>query len=140
MMQAPIVNNATPVSYEALVEIYQKLDFAKRDQTLELFLTHDATLLKKNPPYPSSIFPERAKKIITVISYLLGYYSDQWVDESIIAFLSIFFIDAKPSIVFNFSHCFTDSIHQQQSSFPQRRYSNMPLSYSTCSYIFRGKT
>ena len=61
MMQAPNIENATPFSYEALVEIYQKLDFAKRAQTLELFLTQDAALPKENTPYPSSIFPERAK-------------------------------------------------------------------------------
>ena len=45
MMQAPTVNNATPFSYESLVETYHKLDFAKRAQTLELFLTQDAALL-----------------------------------------------------------------------------------------------
>ena len=76
MMQAPTAENATPFSHEALVELYQKLDFSKRAKTLECFLTEDALLPKKYPPYPSSIFLERAKKIITVISYLLGYYSD----------------------------------------------------------------
>lgn len=39
MMQAPTVENATPFSYEALIELYQKLDFTKRAKTLELFLT-----------------------------------------------------------------------------------------------------
>jgi len=52
------------------------LDFAKRAKTLKLFLTEDVSLPRKNPPYPSFIFLERAKKIITTISYLLGYYSD----------------------------------------------------------------
>ena len=38
MMLAPTVNNGSPFSHEALVEIYQRLDLTKRTQTLELFL------------------------------------------------------------------------------------------------------
>lgn len=88
------------------------MDFAKRAKTLEIFLTEDAPLPKKHPPYPSSIFPESAKKIITVISYLLGCYSDQWVDEAIIGFMSIFSADSKPSNMFNFSQFLADSIRE----------------------------
>lgn len=69
---SPQSRECHPLSYEALIEFYHKLDFSKRAKTLELFLTEDAPLPKKSPPYPSSIFPERAKQIITVISYLLG--------------------------------------------------------------------
>lgn len=112
MMQAPTTENATPFSHEELIELYQKLDFTKRAKTLELLLIEDAPLPKKNHPYPSSIFPERTKKIVTVISYLLGYYLDQWVDETTIGFLSIFFADCKPCILFNFSQFLTDSIHE----------------------------
>jgi len=75
-------------------------------------LTQDASLPKKNPPYPSSIFLERAKQIITIVSYLLGYYSYQWVDEAIIKILSIFSVDVEPSIVFYFSDFLAESIHQ----------------------------
>lgn len=118
MMQSPIVNNATPFSYKAFVEIYQKLDFSKRSQALKLFLTQDAALPKKNPPYLSSIFPERANQIITIISYLLAHYYDQMVDEAIIGLLSNFSNDAKPLIVFNFSHFLVESIHQKLVKFP----------------------
>ena len=117
MMLAPTVNNGTPFYYEALVEIYQKLDFAKRAQTLELFLAQDASLPKKNPPYPSSLFPERTKQITIFISYVLGYYSDQYVDEVIIGLLSIFYNDVKPSIVFNFIHFLAESIQQKLVNF-----------------------
>ena len=72
MMQAQTTNNATPCSQEALIEIYKKLDFSKRAQTFELFMTENDPLPKKNPPFPASIFPERSKQIITHISYLLG--------------------------------------------------------------------
>lgn len=72
MVQAPTVENATSFPYESLVELYQKLDFSKRAKRLELFLKEDDSLLKKNPLYPSCIFPESVKHNIIVISYLLG--------------------------------------------------------------------
>lgn len=101
MMQAPIVENTIPFSYEALRELYQNLDFASRAKTLELFLATNAPMPAKNPPYPSSIFPNRTKHIIIVLSYLLGYHNDQWVDESMIGFLSILSSDVQPKIMFN---------------------------------------
>jgi len=48
MMQAPTIENTTPFSYEALVELYEKLVFSKRAKTLELFLREDAPLPKKS--------------------------------------------------------------------------------------------
>lgn len=76
MMQVHITDNSTHFSQDALTKLYQNIDFAKRAKGLEIFLAEDAQLPKNNPPYPSFIFLERTKNIITVISYLLGYYSD----------------------------------------------------------------
>jgi hypothetical protein len=48
-----------------------------------------------------------------VLSYLLGYYSDEWVDEPILSFLSIFFTEENVSMNFNFSQFLVDNIHEQ---------------------------
>jgi len=103
MLQAPTIVPTHPFSHESLIEAYQKLDFTKRAQTLEIFLAVDNPLPKRNPPYGSSIFPDLTKQITTILSYLLGYYSDQHVDEAIIGFLSIFSVGFKPIVHFNFS-------------------------------------
>ena len=107
------VEETTPFSYEALRELYQKLDFDNRAKTLELFMATDTPLPKKNPPYPYSTFPNRTQHIVTIISYLIGYYLYQWLDEEIIGFLSILSPHAKPSIMFNFSQFLADAIHDQ---------------------------
>ena len=78
-----------------------------------MFMTENDPLPKKNPPFPSSVFPEIFKQIITFISYHIGYYSDQWVDEAIIGFMSIFSTNYKPSIIFNFNQFIVDFIHDQ---------------------------
>ena len=90
MLQAPTIGPIHPFSHESLIETYQKLDFTKRAQTIELFLAVDSPISKRNPPYDSYIFLDRTKQITTILSYLLGYYYDQYVDEAIIGFLSIF--------------------------------------------------
>jgi hypothetical protein len=48
---------------------------------------------------------------------LLGYYSDQWVDEPILGFLSIFSTDEKPTTQFDFSSFLADNIHEQFMNF-----------------------
>ena len=73
-MLAPSVENSSPFSLKALNQLYQKLDFATRAKIFEIFLPENAKLPKNNPPYPSSIFPDQAKQIITIISYILGYF------------------------------------------------------------------
>ena len=117
-MLAPPLENSAPFSLETFTHLYQKLDFTTRAKIFEIFLPENAQLPKKNPPYPSSIFLDQAKQIISIISYIWGYYSDQWVDEPILGFLSILSTDSKPSIVFNFSQFFVDIINQQFMKFP----------------------
>jgi hypothetical protein len=60
--------------------------------------------------------------------YLLRYYSDEWVDDPILGFLSIFFTKEKATTQFNFSQFLADNIHKQLFSFPTEdmfRYSSI---------------
>jgi hypothetical protein len=59
---------------------------------------------------------------------LLGYYSDQWVDEPILSFLSIFSTDENPTTQFDFSTFLADNIHEQFMNFGMEgmfRYSSI---------------
>ena len=49
------------------------------------------------------MFPEQTMQIVTMLSHILGYFTDEHVDESIVGFLSIFFPDQPLAITFNFS-------------------------------------
>jgi hypothetical protein len=48
---------------------------------------------------------------------LLGYFSDQWVDEPILGFLSIFSTNEKPTTQFDFIMFLADNIHEQFINF-----------------------
>jgi hypothetical protein len=89
MLQITRVESFSPFTIEILIEIYQKLYFPQTTQIFELFLPKSAPLPKANPPYQSSIFSVKGNQIIASLYNLLGYYSDEWVDESILGYLFI---------------------------------------------------
>jgi len=117
MMQALVIEGVVPFPHEVLIEMYQKLDFSKRAKTLEIFMADNTPLPGKNPPYSSFVFPNLTRHIALVLSYLLGYFSNQWFDEAIIDFLSILSTESKPSIIFNFNQFLADLIHEKLVKF-----------------------
>jgi hypothetical protein len=128
MLKIPISDFAIPFSIESLNDLYQKLTFPQRAQIFEIFLPEDAQLPKKNPPYSSSIFTINANHIISILFYLLGYFSNELVDEPILGFLSIFSIEERATIKFNFSQFLDDNIHDNILRFPTEgmfRYSSV---------------
>jgi hypothetical protein len=59
----------------------------------------------------------KGNHIISSLYALLGYFSDQWVDEPILGFLSIFSADERPTTQFDYSTFLADNIHEQFSNF-----------------------
>ena len=104
------------------------MTFPQRAQIFELFLPTSALLPSTNPPYPSSMFSTKGNQIISSLCALLGYYSDQWVDEPILGFLSIFSNDEKPTTQFDYNTFLADNIHEQFMNFGTKgmfRYSSI---------------
>jgi hypothetical protein len=93
------------------------MTFPQRAQIFEHFLPQSAQLPTTNPPYPSSMFSTKGNQVITSLCALSGYYSDQWVDEPILGFLSIFSTDEKPTTQFNFNTFLENNIHEQFINF-----------------------
>ena len=58
------------------------------------------------------MFSTNGNQVISSLCALLGYYSDQWVDEPILGFLSIFSTDEKPTTQFDFSTFLAENIHE----------------------------
>jgi hypothetical protein len=97
---------------EILIELYQKMNFPQRAQIFNFFLPPSAQFPSTNPPYPSSMFLNKGNHIISSLFSLLGYYSDQWVDEPIMGFLSVFSTDEMPTTQFDFSTFLANNIHE----------------------------
>jgi len=113
MLQALATTPTHPFSHKNLIEAYNKLEFTKRSQTLELFLAIGSPLPKGNPPYDSSMFPDRTRHITTILSYLHGCHSDQSINEAILGLLSMFSSDSKPTVIYDFGHFIAETIHDK---------------------------
>jgi hypothetical protein len=128
MMQIPRADSASSFNLEILTELYQKMTFPQRAQIFKLFLPPSTQFPSTNPPYPSSMFSTKGNQVISSLCALLGYYSDQWVDEPILGFLSIFSTDEKTTTQFDFGTFLADNIHEQFVNFDTEgmfRYSSM---------------
>jgi hypothetical protein len=128
MMQITRPDSATPFNLEVLTELYQKMTFPQRAQIFELFSPPSAPIPTTSPPYPSSIFSIKGNQIVSAVCALLGYFSDQWVDEPILGFLSIFSNDEQPTTQFDYSTFLANNIHEQFMNFTTEgvfRYSSI---------------
>jgi hypothetical protein len=117
MMEIPRVESYSPLTKESLTEMYQNLSFPRRAHIFELFLPRDAQFPKKNSPYHSSIFLKRGNQIISLLCCLLSYFSNEWVDEPILGFLSMFSVEEKATIQFDYSTFLAKNIHDQLFKF-----------------------
>lgn len=113
--------NEIPFSIENLLELYLKLDLPKRSHIFQTFILEEAHIPTDSPPYSATIFSERARQIVTMLSCILGYTTDQHVDEHILAFLSIFFPGKPRAIVFTFAQFLVDRMHDQLIRLPNER-------------------
>lgn len=103
MLQIHPSPNLTPLSIGNLLDLYITLDPVKIKQIFHNFIIEEQHTPTNIPHYASSIFSEIGRRIITMLSCILGYTSDEHVDEVIMAFLSIFTLDNPPSIMFNYA-------------------------------------
>ena len=91
MLQIQPSPNEIPLSIEALLELYTKLDLPKRAQIIQTFIIEESYTPIDNPLYAATIFSKKARQIITMLSYTLGYTTDEHVDG--LCLLSYLFFD-----------------------------------------------
>ena len=119
MLQIQPKPDEAPLSIEILIELYLKPDFSKRFQIFQTFLPPSVETPKSNPPYSASIFSKRTRQIVTMLSCIIGYFLDEYVDASVLGFLSIVFPGPPPYSTFKFSQYLSDAIHEKLVKLPE---------------------
>ena len=82
---------------------------------------------KINPPYSTAKFPKDSRQIISMLSFILRYFTDELIDKSIIGFLSTMSPGQPPSVIFDYVGFIADTIHYQLTKLPTEgvfRYSS----------------
>ena len=118
MLQLQFDPREVPLSIEALTQLYLGLDFPKRFMIFQNFMPSHVDIPKLNPPYSTSKFPEGSRHVISMLSFILGYFTNEFTDESILGFLSTLSPGQPPAVIFEFSRFITDSIHYQLTKLP----------------------
>jgi len=77
----------------------------------QTFMPFHVEIPKLNPPYSTTKFPEGSRHVISMLSFILGYFTDEHTDESILGFLSTFTPWKPPSVIFYYVGFISDNIH-----------------------------
>ena len=88
MLQLPYDPHLVPLSIEYLTQLYLSLDFPKKFMIFQDFMPSHVDIPKLNPPYSTAKFPEGSRNIISMLSFILGYFTNGFTDESILRLLS----------------------------------------------------
>ena len=91
------------------------------------FMPSHVDIPKINPPYSTAKFPEGSRHIISMLSFILGYFTDGHTNESILGFLSTLSPGQPPSFIFDFAGFIANNIHHQLIKLPTEgvfRYSS----------------
>jgi len=68
---------------------------------------------KDPPPCASLIFNDLGKDIITMIACILGFSTNEYVDEMSFAYMSIFTPVQPPAVKFGYAKFIANKIHDQ---------------------------
>lgn len=133
MLQVQPNPNLDPFSIEWLLELYNSIDEDKAKKVFKNFIVVEEHTPNFNPPYIAPIFSQASKHIITMVSSILGYRTDEHVDEVIFAFISLFTPSKPPTIKFDYAQFIADKMREQLIRLPIERV----FKFSTIlSYLF----
>jgi len=113
MLQIQLGHNLIPLSIGDLLDQYSKLSLSKLAQIFQTFIVEERYIPEDPPPYVSAMFFERGKQIITMISCVLGYSTDEFVDELVLAFMSIYTLGQPPVVLYNYAKFIAEIMHEQ---------------------------
>ena len=130
MLQMNHDPNSASLSIEDLTQLYLDLEFNTRFKIYQNFCPNQVDIPKLNPPFDTVDFPDETRQIVSMLSFILGYASDEFTDVAILGFLSTLNPGQSPSIQFNFAKCIAENMHYQLSKLSEEgvfRYSSYLL-------------
>lgn len=132
MLQVQPGPNLTPRSIGDLLDQYTKLSPSRLAQIFQTFIAKEQHIPIDARPYVFAIFFERGKQIVTMISCILAYTTDEFIDELILAFMSIFMPGKPPAILYNYAQFIVEGWMINLAECTMKEYSSTHLYFNTC--------
>lgn len=112
MLQLQPGPNLIPLSIGDLLDLYPKLSSAKLAQLFQTFIVEEKHIPNDPPPYVVAIFSPWSQNIVAMISCVLGYSTSEYIDEIILAFMSIYILGQPPATIYDFATFIADRMHE----------------------------
>jgi len=113
MLQIQPGQNLSPLSIRDLLDLFPKLSPARLAQIIQTFIIEEKYTPKEPPPYVYTIFSPFDQDIVAIISSVLGYTTNEYIDEIILAFMSIYTPGKPPTIIYDYAKFIADRMHDQ---------------------------
>jgi len=114
MLQLQPSQSITPLSVGDLFNRFPKLTLIKVARLYQTFIREEKYIPKDTPPPPHmwTIFFDLGQDIIEMISSVLGQTISEFVDEIIVAFMSIYSLGQPLAVMFEYAKFITDKMHE----------------------------
>jgi len=76
---------------------------------------------QRPPPFLHVWFNDIGKALVSMISYILGYNTNEYVDETILAMMSMFTPGKPPSVQYDYATFIANRIHEQFMNLERER-------------------
>jgi len=113
MLQLQPGQNLTPILIGDLLDIFPKLTTTNLAEMFQIFIGEEKHIPKDPPPYVYTIFSQFGQDIVAMISSILGYTTSEYIDEIILAFMSIFTPGQPPAVMYDYAKYIVDMMHDQ---------------------------
>ena len=102
-----------------LIDQGAKLSSTQITRVAQLFMDPDAP--QRPPPFLHVWFNDRGQALVSMISYVLGYNSNEYVDETVLAMMSMFSPGKPPSFQYDYATFISNKIHEQFMNLERKR-------------------
>jgi len=113
MLQLQPGQNLTPIFIGELLDQFPKLTIATIAEILQTFIMEGRHVPIEPPPYVATIFSPFGQDIVAMISCVLGYTTSEYINEIILAFMSMFTPGHPPAVMYDYAKYIADRMHEQ---------------------------
>lgn len=140
MIQLQLGKNLTPISIGDLFHRFPNLTTAKLAEIIQTFIKEEKYILKDPPPYLSTMFSPFHQDIVAMITSVLNYTTSGYIDEIILAFMSIFTLRQPPAIIYDYAKLIADRMRDRYLRMSnERTFKYSPILYHLFLYYEEDK-
>jgi len=120
MLHLQTTMKLTPLSMMDLIDQGAKLSNAQITKINQLFLDSSSQTVR-SPPISHVYLNDLGRDMVDMISYILGYSSTEYIDETILVLMAMFSPGRPPSVCYDYATYIANKMHEQLMNLDRER-------------------